>query len=521
MENSYTGPNYSEAEITQMVKEARPQVLTVVREEAKGDSSSFKKYGIVALLFSIVYTICLYKNHSGITYPIFMLITLGLLHILRKKDGLSLFKSRNGSKGLSIFYVVALLLLSIHKCLTTSIALLFLDATAILLLFFSFVLFLYADTSGWDVAGWLGGIIMSMIMPLGHLFRPIYDFSDWVKNRNGSMDSSKKQNLAAVAIGVACAIPVLIIVISLLQSADLVFSKLLTDLVKSIHLPDNIWDIVGIICTFVISFFVAYLIPLTLDKGDVKIRAKGQGKGNPVIAITFSSIIGFVYIVFCLIQVLYLFTGTVALPAGYTYAEYAHEGFYQLLAVCLINIAIVSICGREFKESKALTGVLVVIAGCTYIMIASSAKRMLLYIGVYHLTFLRLFVLWFLAVLSIWLLFLIVGMFAKGFPVFKASMVAITIAYVGFVYANPDYQIAKYDLVASDGKIDEYNSVETYIINNLSTDAAPALVGHEALLKKYELHITSRYRQKEDSYKGIRKYNISYARAQKLFKEQK
>ncbi len=527
MDNAYNGPQYSEAEIRKMVKETVPHVETVVIEEKKGNALAFKKYGLIAVLFSIVYTFCLYKNHSGITYPFFMLITLGLLYYLRKKDGLSLINSRNGSRALGIFHVASLMLISIHKCLSTSWALLSLDAIAIFLLFFSFVLYLYVDTTGWDIAAWFAGIFLSIVTPVPHILNPFFDLSDWTRSRKGSIDESKKQTISAVFIGAICAIPVLSIVVVLLSSADIVFNRLLEKIGESIHLPDNFGDIVGIICTLLVAFLAAYLIPYVLEKGEVNIKARGEGKGNPVMAITFASIIGAVYLVFCLIQVVFLFTGSMKLPAGYTYAQYAHEGFYQLLTVCLINVVMVSVCSREFKKSKVLNVVLFVIGACTYIMIASAVVRMLMYIQVYNLTFLRLFVLWFLAVLCLWLAFLLVAVLNKDFPVFKACMIAITVAYIGFVFANPDYQIAKYDLLAvehssknqKNAKIDEYDSVTDYILNNLSTDAAPALVDDKQLLHRFDLYITSTYKYSQrKQYNDIRHFNYSYYRAQQLFK---
>ncbi|SDH33951.1 protein of unknown function [Pseudobutyrivibrio sp. 49] len=525
MAEIYTGPNYSEAEIKNMVKEIKPVVQKVELEEQKGSAEVFRKYGVLALIFSLVYTFCLYRNYSGITYPIFMAATLGLFHLLRKKDGLSLLSTRSGNKALGIFHVASLMLLSIHKCMTTSGALLFLDAVAIFLLFFSFVLYLYVDTTGWDIACWLGGIIVSIFLPFAHFLNPFFDLGQWIKGRGGEINKEKKQVISAIVIGIIVAIPLLFVVISLLSSADMVFNRLLEKMVESIHLPDNFGDIIGIICTLLLSFLAAYLIPYVFDKGEVKIKARGDGKANPITAITFSSIIGVVYLVFCLIQVVFLFTGSMKLPSGYTYAEYAHEGFYQLLTVCIINVVMVSVCTREFKKSKVLNGVMFFIGACTYIMIASAVVRMIMYIQVYNLTFLRLFVLWFLAVLCLWLAFLMVAVLNRSFPVFRACMVVITVAYIGFVFANPDYQIAKYDLTVVENrayedkyaKIDEYGSVTDYILSSLSTDAAPALVNDENLLHKFDLHITSRDKYAKKNYEGFRKYNFSYARAQKLF----
>ena len=178
----------------------------------------------------------------------------------------------------------------------------------------------------------------------------------------------------------------------------------------------------------------------------------------------------------------------------------------------------VSVCKRLFRESKVLKAILTTIAALTYILIASSATRMFLYIGVYHLTFLRLCVLWFLAILCIWLAFLIISLYLDKFPVFKAGMVAVTISFIAFVYANPDYQIAKYDLNAAADQIDDYSSVEDYILNHLSTDAVPALTSNPELLHKFGRYTL--YRDIDDDYTGIRKYNFSYARAKRLFAQE-
>lgn len=154
-------------------------------------------------------------------------------------------------------------------------------------------------------------------------------------------------------------------------------------------------------------------------------------------------------------------------------------------------------------------------------MIASSAMRMILYVEVYHLTFLRLFVLWFLVVLCFWLAFLIASMYVKNFPVFRACMVAITLAFLAFIYSNPDYQIARYDLAAAEEQIDDYDSVKSYICYNLSYDAVPAIVDNEELLTAFK---TAHYSRDSEIYidskkfSGFRRFNISYYMAKQYLK---
>ena len=134
------------------------------------------------------------------------------------------------------------------------------------------------------------------------------------------------------------------------------------------------------------------------------------------------------------------------LPGGYTYAEYAHEGFYQLLAVTILNLALVSFCKKHFADNKILQVLLVVISLCTYVMIASSALRMYLYVGVYGLSHLRVYVLWLLVVLTVWTTLLIVGIFKDGIHYFRIITVFVTVWYLVLAFSFPDKWIVSYDL---------------------------------------------------------------------------
>lgn len=486
-----------------------------------GNAEHFKKYGLLSLVFGLVYGFCLYNNHASITYPIFMAGALIILKLFRAKDGFSLLADCHGKKGLGVFYVVSLMLLSIHRCMTTSSALEFLERLAIFLLFFSFIVYLYVDTTGFDIGAWFLSLLCVIFKPLEHLARPISDHKAYKITNGKIVDNEKKKTITAVFLGIAIAIPLLIIIIPLLCSADLVFENFLSSIKFDFDISEDVYHGIMMFLTALLGLWSAYTIITSMVLKELRIKVKGEGTTNPVIAITFTSIIGLVYILFCAIQLLYLFSGSIALPEGYTYAEYAHEGFYQLLAVCILNIIMVSICQTFFSKSKVLKILLTLIATCTYIMIASSAMRMILYVEVYHLTFLRLFVLWFLVVLCFWLAFLIASMYVKNFPVFRACMVAITLAFLAFIYSNPDYQIARYDLAAAEEQIDDYDSVKSYICYNLSYDAVPAIVDNEELLTAFK---TAHYSRDSEIYidskklSGFRRFNISYYIAKQYLK---
>ncbi|SEL12028.1 protein of unknown function [Butyrivibrio sp. ob235] len=496
-------------------------VQDAVQTKAKGDAVSFKKYGALAVIFSILHTFCLYGNTSGITYPFFMAGTLILIAFARKSDGLSLFKDRDGKSALNLFYIISLMLLSISKCTTANESLLFVDGFAIFLLMFSFMTHLYADTKQWDIISNLIGILLVVVSPLTNLPDPVLDCVECFRVGGAKVSSKNKQNLIAVLAGICVAVPLLSIVLALLASADAIFSDVLGKVFGLFKLPDNFWDVIGILWMLAWTLWLFYTVAKVLIKKGVTVENKNCGY-NAIVAITFSSLLAIVYLLFSVIQIVFLFMGNMTLPAKYTFAEYAHEGFYQLLAVSVLNLAIVTVCKKLFSENNVLKAILTLIGVCTYIMIASSAFRMFMYIEAYHLTFLRVFVLWFLAVLAICLLFLIIGLYNDNFPVFKCCMIAMTAMYIVFVFANPDYHVAKYDLayMKNSGGTDSVGRYESsmtrYLTEEISEDAVPAYVGNEELLKLYETGLSDKRGYYEKDYKEIRKFNFSRYRAWKI-----
>ena len=106
------------------------------------------------------------------------------------------------------------------------------------------------------------------------------------------------------------------------------------------------------------------------------------------------------------------------------------------------------------------------------------------------------------------------GYFALNFLVFNACMVAITLAFIAFIYSNPDYRIAKYDLQATANKIDEYTSVAEYIEDSLSFDAVPAIKDDAEVLAKFKKYHDHEYANKD--FVGFRRFNFSYYKAQKI-----
>jgi hypothetical protein len=247
---------------------------------------------------------------------------------------------------------------------------------------------------------------------------------------------------------------------------------------------------------------------------------KEKAKASSTIGITVSTLLLLLYILFCSIQILYLFAGGLfSLPDELTYAEYARRGFFELLAVTCFNIILILICVTVFEESRLLKTLLTGITASTYIMIASATYRMLLYISAYHLTFLRLFVLLFLLIDALLLLGVIISLYRKDFPLFGYSVVVISVCYLAFSLSKPDYHIAKYFIAHTE----EITSEDIYFLTkDLSYDAAPVVLSFLKGQYKYNTYdYVDTYYNEADT-RGdrmdIRDYNFSYQKAYNLIR---
>ncbi len=110
--------------------------------------------------------------------------------------------------------------------------------------------------------------------------------------------------------------------------------------------------------------------------------------------------------------------------------------------MCVLNLAAVLSIQSYFKENRVLKALLLAISGCTLIMTASSACRMLLYIRAYQLTFLRVSVLVALAVIALLMAGVIAKIVKPQFPLFRYGFVLAGAVYLVFAFSHVDYFIA-------------------------------------------------------------------------------
>ncbi len=474
-----------------------PNLPYKVPEEVQRRTSSakpelFHKIAPASFLYAVFFTFCLYKNASGIAYPFYVAGTIGFAVYTIRKSGISW-------KGEHILTLAASLMLGISNCFTDNAKIIAMNKVWLFVLMAYFLLAVYFDTKSWQLGKFLKSILRLAVGSIGKMFSFFPDTQAWLEKHKGTKNSRALYVLAGTGIS----IPLIAVVLVMLSSADMIFRESMRVLFGNL----DGWDVICCIFWSAVMFFFSYGMASFLEGRELSETAGDHRKGQPIIAISATAVIAVIYIYFCVIQVVYLFAGYGTLPAGYTYAQYARQGFFQLLFICLMNLVLVLIGIGFFRESRVLKGILLVISGCTFIMTASSAYRMLLYISVYYLTFLRIFVLWALGVIALLLMGIIGKTLKNSFPLFRYGLCVITVCYLVLSFGQPDYWIARYNISAylegGEGKAEERINPDTWYLRGLSADAAPIILS-EANLEQYDAYLEQQEKWKNAANTGGR-----------------
>ncbi len=484
-------------------------------------------YQMMSLIYGGIFTFCLYRNMSGITVFLMTVMLVGISVLFLKRAGIILQKG-------TVRYFAGILLLGISTVLTDNGFFHFFNRVGIILLFMMAMAHqIYRDTE-WGFTEYVKKFFImtgTWITSAGELFHSVGKKSSGNKAEISGEENARKlkrKKTGAVLTGILAAALMLIIVMPLLMMSDEIFSQIFFSIFHFLSPLEilrkiDLGNITGILFTFLFGMislyaFFAGLFRMNLGGKD----KKTQGNSNHVTGITFTGIMAFVYVLYSGIQILFLFfrldTG---LPEGVTYSQYAHQGFWQLLFVSIINFVTVLVCNRIFEEDRVLKLLLTVISVCTCIMILSAGYRMILYVSEYNLSFLRILVLWFLAVLMIIFFGVIYSIYRKEFRLFRYMTAVVSVCYILFSFSRPDALIADYNI----------RNVQTskdtdirYLMYSLSWDAAPriAQISLEVLDDSQlaeEMESYFREIRKGSEEMSLRKWNYSRSEAAKAAKE--
>lgn len=265
-----------------------------------------------------------------------------------------------------------------------------------------------------------------------------------------------------VVLTLVIAFPVLALIVSLLSSADQVFSGLLGSVGDALlSFADRgrflwTWLEAAVLGLMFFSFLWSLARPVperesAAPAGPIEIPCL------PCAAILV--VMDLIYAVFAAIQFIFLFGGaqTVSMQGGY--AQYARQGFFQLVAVAGINLLAAFACVKAAgRGKKAVQWLVWVLIGLTGVILASALTRMCLYIGVYGLSLLRCMTL----VIMLWIaVALAAAAYKTARPdrrVFPVLVFSFLVLWLIFSFCDIDRRIADYNRAAYDrGAISDYD----------------------------------------------------------------
>lgn len=320
-----------------------------------------------------------------------------------------------------------------------------------------------------------------------------------------------------ILLGLVISIPLLIIILALLISADAVFAQILEPIKELFAniLSIKFWASVYfriLVFVLVCIYFMAFICNiLKMDTEKKNVQSGIQIRMQNITVNTVLTVLNIVYLLFTIVQFTYLFT-KLGVDGDFNYAEYARRGFFQLMIVTIINFAIILLTNANKRETSKVVNIYTKIMNLfliifTAIMICSSFLRMYLYEQEFGYTFLRLMVFFILVTELILIVPTIAYVFTKKVKLLKSYVVIIAIMYALINFANVDKTIARknVDKYIADSKlsvIKERSKTDFNYLKKLSIDAIPDIIrlydntDDESLKARIKTYLNNEYYKK-------------------------
>lgn len=421
----------------------------------------------ISLGLGLVFDYLFYGKALGISFPIYIALTLIGLFIISYYYKITLSKS-------TFLLIIPLIFFSLMVAVRASGFLIFLNILACV-----FILLIISDiaTTGKKIKEYLvENYFITLIVPLQFIDTFHKTISEMIRLQDRLKEQRK---ISQIVKGVLMALPLLFIFLLLFSSADLVFYKYLSNLIDI--KPETLFRAVIIVfatAVFIGAFGYVFRAADNVPLPDRTLTKKYQ------VGITEASIflglVNLLFFLFILVQLRYFFGGQGNITAlGFTYAEYARKGFFELSIVAVISFLVLWSTEKYIVKKdighmlpfKILSSLLIV---QVLVIMLSAFKRLLLYENAFGFTTSRFyshaFIVW-LGVIFILLLYKILINQKENIFSFLAFL-SILVFLISFNILNPDAFIARQNIkhLLSSGNLD------AYYLSRLSEDATPEVV---------------------------------------------
>lgn len=447
--------------------------MIISRVLLKGGEKIMKLAVIGSFLIAILHSILFYGQKLGISVFLFCLAFCFFIICILEKNN----KIKN--KKALILVIPILLISATYFIFNNSFFYITNIFVLILLTAIMIVLAVFNKTTLRLISN---RIVYLILGPIEFLEEAVGSIIETIVSFFKKKEVSKEKNEKArkIIIGILIAIPILIVVLSLLSSADSVFSNELGEVIQTIFDLDifksttytNLFFRI-IIILLISVYLIALLYNILEDNfGEKECTEAKKWSIDKTIGNTILTILNVVYLIFCYIQISVLFMKTGNMQS-YEYAEYARQGFFQLMAVSVINLIIILLTSKRNEVNKKLTYTKIMnlcLSGFTIVILISSFYRMFLYEQEYGYTFLRLMVYFALATELILIIPTIMYILDVKINLPKTYFVIIVLMYVFINYTNINSLIAKNNIDRYLSNSSKYE-IDIYYLQTLGVDA--------------------------------------------------
>lgn len=478
--------------------------------------------GISAFL-AILQSILFWNRNLGISVFIFVLAcVLYLIYILSKNNKIINKKA--------IIFVIPIILLSSTYFIFNNELFKILNIFVIVALGVTMCVYLSKSKIKWpDFLKKIGCVF-------GGMFESVSDIINTFKIPENKKENESLKKVKKIGKSLLITIPIILVVLILLMSADQVFEKIFDkvflDLSKVLSL-EEIVKLLSRLSVILITFLLCggFLVNLVKDNTmftkedeDTKVTVKFENLTINMIL----TILNIIYLIFGFIQITNLFMNTSNNP-NFDYSSYARQGFFQLMFVSFINFVILIIANinkvEKTKSQKIYNKIMsLLIILFTIIIIISAFYRMNLYQETYGYTYLRIFVDFVLISEVLISIPIIIYLLGKKIDILKSIIIITSFMFVLLNFMNIDNFIAEKNIDRYFNNPEDSNFDISYLCK-LGTDATEQIT---RLLKADDEYIVKRterylYEQKQSlnlDEMNWQEYNMSKKEAKEILDNQ-
>lgn len=470
---------------------------------------------ICGSILSILQSILFWEKEPGISVMLFVISFLaGLIYLMYK------YKKIENKK--AFILVIPIILLSATYFIYHNTLFQMINVLVILILMM--IMCIYATRLHVKIQEFL----VKAIELLAGSFESISDVIDSLKNKFKKKEDVENEKTEKIKQGLKSfvyAVPVILIVLILLISADSVFANIFANIFdefKNIFMAENFVMFCIRMCIIIIFFFIFSGFFVNILKKDTMFNSESEEK---IVEIHIEkmtinmilTILNIFYFIFSIIQFTSLFSNINT--NDFDYATYARQGFFQLMIISFINIVMIMLAKVNKGNTSSYTkGMSILILLFTMVILLSAFFRMNLYEKAYGYTYLRLFVYYILVTEFILILPIGLWILDRKIDILKWTIGIVTIMYMILNFSNIESTIAKRNVDRYFENQEENEIDLEYLFHHTGTDAIGQMkrllnAKDETVVKRVKKYLLQEKEDLQDTETSWQETNLSEIKA--------